>query len=1279
MPLDPEIGLVGRDDIVALLDQFADRRPRQVLPIVVAFGPGGSGKTTLLDHVQRRFAEAPVARVNLDDAGSRSCADLLDVVVTQLRAYTHPQFGRLKLPRYALARAALAATPPADATTDPHRRARDFIIGRLTNLRGMADAVASVADEAPPVRGLGRALQPFLRWLVTLAVLAPARLRWLFGATFGATTGWYEHVAGGRLLGLRGAKIDSVIVGIWQAAGTDEPRDAQKLDRLLVWALQADLRAAYRRHRHRKVNCVLLLDGADLLSDVGYTLYPRGVDAPVPPVTDVLRLLAEVRLEEPDTPLLVVATKQQAAPLPTAAPEPAPRSGERLEDSGTRVARSRYASWRESFERARRGRPEPEAAYLTVPLRRFTLDQTRQFLAEWNSARSSPVESRVLVEEMYEVTHGHPLAVRLATQLVDLRYRRTSVLPSIRAMFGERVPAGEPTADPNETVGDYLLLRFLQRFRASTDGSERGRTQELLARLAAPRRLDVETVAVLANDYRSADDLWDRLAMLSFTERTSDPGTLVLHPLLRDLLVGRLAEQTEPQGGPSYTAVHELLRAYYKDLRRETDYLYHALALGDFHLVATRLHERIRRRDWHCLTELSDVVTAPMSVTSRVGMAQKLRARLQGIRATDAIGKLFRPDVVRLEAVVMASWSLHSSTSPLRRTPDQFERVVAAYVLLGRPGEAALEETLSRYRRLQRAAEENRPAAPAPPLPAYCRGEPEPARPYPKVFPPRDTGRRLVLGGALLLIVGYAGIYAQQAVLHCNPFGPLQVRPIVSGVLDDSRALSKEGDGQCIGVTDRPGAFAHGHELLGDDVEVAELSRLIGEQNAQVIAESRTPGGRPYVTVVVATMLSSADEGPQRDLSAGVNELRGAYLAQREWNRFDTPILQPSTLLRVVLANFGGNSVYAGDTARQIRRLAERDPTMIAVAGMGQTRDSTVEAAGILGTPGSDGPGIPMVGSVPSGTGFVGKPYFLRVAPSNDRQAEVAIDFAASDRRLRGRTPFLVFDKADQYSADLVEKYENHLQAEQRRTDPRLGPPAEMNYEADSNNTAQSLQQRVTEICQRSERPLILYAGRSNEMPTLLDELSRSTCGDQAVVLGGDDLSQLETADFRDLAGREEYVNGRLFFTTFAPTLDGWAKIRGGSANVDPWVRRFFADYESQQRTPGGPSAKAFRSRPNGHIILAYDALRLIMTGVDRLTTTTSDRPVDRGAVFDTLRDTTGLTAYPGVGGWVDFGSPDPAVPHVGADPKGKLVVVQEVVRTAGNNLESRYQFSEGS
>ncbi|MFB9908703.1 hypothetical protein [Allokutzneria oryzae] len=1254
--LEPEIGLVGRDATAALVESLIDRRTRVPLPVVVAFGPGGSGKTMLLDHVERRCRPSvPLARVDLDETGSKSCRDVLDVVFNQLRRYSHPQFGRLRLARYELARAVLSGGPPAD--TDPLRAARELIAGNARALPKVADAVSTVA-EASPAQWLGKLLGPVTRWLVTLAAVLPSWLRWLLaGHRQAAVLRWYEKEAGQHLLGMSpGCKVDAVISQLWHLVDSEERRDRVALDRFLVAAFTADLAAAYRWRRHRKVNCVLLLDGADLLSPVELNLFPPNRPVPPAPPADVVELLAEARLRHPDLPLLVIATKQSTpdvedVPLP---PELAGEYGG--EPSPVDTARALYWGWRRRFERLK----GTGSAYLPVRLRPFSQEETGQFLSEWTQRRAGTVERSSLVAELHEVTHGHPLAVRLAIQVVDRRYARDRVVPPVRSVFAQRMPRSQSDAELTETVGEYLMLRFLQRFRDS-DLSQRTLTRQLLARLAAPRRLDVQTIRLLVPD-RDADEIWTSLSTYSFVTLSPDCGHLEFHPLLRDLLAEELL-RTNGNVDFTHDQVHRVLRDYYGRLGKHADRLYHSLALGDTRAVALYLSPRIAQWHGRWAAELEAIAEAPYRDDVDT---PPLRAGLGWFKG---------PRVRRVEELVRATWRLRSRTGTAVRGGELFHDVLDGYRSLNADDDPSVARQLARYRALVHASQDGKAAKPLRQLPEYCAGTGR--HPYPRVWPPRHAIRKSLAMTTVVLLVLYGAVYVRHALVHCDREGPLAFGTVAGTLLDDSGVLSNV-DGECVGVTSGSGTFLADESTAGDDDrEVAELTRLIQVQNDQVLKQAGGTNGRPYVTIVVATMLSST-ERPKRDLSAGVNELRGAYLAQRDWNRFGTSTLQRGFLIRLLPANFGGDSEHAEYTAAQIRRLAESDPTVIAVSGMGQTRDATVRAAELLGTATDTWAGIPMMGSAPSGNTFSGKPYFFRVAPTNSRQAQVAIQWAVTARPFRGRQPFLVYNPTDRYSRELKEDYQRELEKEQLKPEPELRPGIEKPYEAGKAGTASTLHTRVQEICEENPPdlpgPMIVYSGRANEMPTLLDELSRSSCREEAIVLGGDDLSQLETAGFRDLAGRENYADERLFFTTFGPTKEGWEQR--GNGKLDPEVERFFADHaavEKEQRAHNGP---AFRSGPNGHVMLSYDAVHLLLAATERARTDEHGVP-NRHQVYQALRETTGTLVYSGVTGKVDFGAPDRALGRGGANPRDKLVVVQEVVKQDGH-LVSSYLTSHG-
>ncbi|MFS8101671.1 hypothetical protein LFM09_31545 [Lentzea alba] len=1185
MALEPEIGLVGRDDITALVESLVERRKRHSLPVIVAFGPGGSGKTSLLDHVRRRYRDAPTAKVDLDRAGSRSCKDILDVVAEQLRSYQHADFGRMRLPRYDLARLALHGDPG----DDPHHRARELAAKQMTRLVAVADA-AEVVEMLPPAQGLGKVLRPLLLWLIGLAVVAPRPLRWLLGGPRVASAlRWFENYVGqelkaGQRKGAQRTKFDAALVHMWShhRAG-----DTLEIDRLLVAAFLADITAAYRFRGYRRMNCLLLLDGADLLDGIDSYLPPQR-PRPAARATDFLSLVAERRLKEPHVPLLVIATKQSA--------------------------------------------PVESPGFLPVRLEPFTLATTRQFLAEWNRTRNSTVESEALVEELQEVTHGHPLAVRLAIQLVQFVFARDQVLPSVRAVFDERLPVDETTTFQDATVGDYLLLRFFQRIPGAEEMPEREAAREVFARLAAPRVLDRHVIRALLPSMWSAENMRGLLAQLSFVTQQGD--NFVLHPLLRDLLARKLREV--PEGEPfSHAGVHRLLKERYDSLGQREDALYHALALGEVHLVAHRLRPHVDERSDRWIAELAAIAEAPMPPGEgepeleeeprtwwerlRTGTKRNLHRRYD---------RVVRPETGLLEDAVIATWELRSRSRIIRPTVEMYDRVLRTHQEL-----QGAEERLTAYRTTKRALEHNTPASPPAPLP---RPSTVGRYTYPRRWPGRNGLRRVTIYFVVLLLALYGAAFYVQSSNNCLRYGVFEPQELVQDLAGNRPNLSKMDGVQCIGLSERPGRFAYGDPASqnNDDAEVEELAKLIAEENDRAAKVK----DRSKVTIVVATMLSS-NERVKRDLSAGVNELRGAYLAQRDWNQLDG--LGRNPLVRLVLANFGGESKYAEKVAEEIRKYAERDPSVVAVTGLGQSRGTTLSALGVLG-PSKDHPnGIPMVGSSLSSTSFSQKPYFFRIAPANDRQAQVAARIIERTEALRGRPLHLVRSPGDEYSSDLADEFDEVLK------------PQRHDYDETANEVATQLGNVVREICQQSPNPLILYTGRTAEVGGLLTELSHSNCTDP-VVFGGDDLTQLETTNFTDLEDVKRFADGRLYFTTFA-----WTP---GREPIPQSTQQFFTTYEAAQKRH---ARRAFLSGPNGHILLAYDAVSVVAR----------QTPVgaSREQVFERLHT---LSDFPGASGRLTFARPGVSGTS-GSNPVDKLVVGQ-IVKLDNGILVSRYVTHEG-
>jgi ABC-type branched-subunit amino acid transport system substrate-binding protein len=283
-----------------------------------------------------------------------------------------------------------------------------------------------------------------------------------------------------------------------------------------------------------------------------------------------------------------------------------------------------------------------------------------------------------------------------------------------------------------------------------------------------------------------------------------------------------------------------------------------------------------------------------------------------------------------------------------------------------------------------------------------------------------------------------------------------------------------------------------------------------------------------------------------------------------------------------------------------------------------------------------------MVGSALSSTTYSQKPYFFRIAPANDRQAEVIARVIERTEALRGRPLHLVRSPGDEYSSDFAHQLDQRLTAAPHAYD-------------ETTTVATQLARVVREICTAARNPLILYTGRTAEIGGLLTELSgNSNCTDP-VVFGGDDLTQLETTNFADLEGVKQYADGKLYFTTFAPTP--------GMPEISQTAQQFFRVYETAQNRH---ARRAFLSGPNGHIMLAYDAVSVVARA--------AERGAAREDVDHYLRT---LSDFDGASGRLTFARAGGSVTS-GSDPVDKLIVTQ-IVKLDNGVLTSRHVAREGS
>lgn len=149
---------------------------------------------------------------------------------------------------------------------------------------------------------------------------------------------------------------------------------------------------------------------------------------------------------------------------------------------------------------------------------------------------------------------------------------------------------------------------------------------------------------------------------------------------------------------------------------------------------------------------------------------------------------------------------------------------------------------------------------------------------------------------------------------------------------------------ECVGVTD-------GDASLPADLGLQAVLRKIKEQNDDVLRR-----GEPFVSIgYVVPLPIDATSGL---LTALRHELEGAYLAQWRANHHDEG-LGDTPLIRLLVVNVGDQARYQDTVIPEvIRRVADPADHLVAVAGLGQSLESTKQAIRSLSEA-----GIPMIAS----------------------------------------------------------------------------------------------------------------------------------------------------------------------------------------------------------------------------------------------------------------------------------------------------------------------------
>lgn len=423
------------------------------------------------------------------------------------------------------------------------------------------------------------------------------------------------------------------------------------------------------------------------------------------------------------------------------------------------------------------------------------------------------------------------------------------------------------------------------------------------------------------------------------------------------------------------------------------------------------------------------------------------------------------------------------------------------------------------------------------------------------------------------------------------------------------------------------GAQALWSQAVSMDTNNAEA--LIYQEDQRVIAS-----GNPYITIVVATMLS----GDSGSVGVGRDDLQGAYVAQKEYN--DGALLPNGVKIRLLVASSGSQAAYATTVAREIVQLSKADNTLVGVMGWPYS-SRVADAVNVLGAA-----HIPMISQTASSDSLTGiSPYFFRVAPTNKSQGIADAKYA--EQTLHAHNVALFVDTTDPYSQSLAAAFQqqftsdgNKIAVTEKYT---VGKPDSFN-------------QLLTNA--ESHNPdLIFFSGYASDASVLLSDLPTSGAFANLQVLGGDALYELNGYTTSSRA-----AGVRLHFTTFAYP-DEWKVLCAAGHSFACSSPRFFQDYpayfDPSNTHTGSPYGY---TRADGDAILSYDAMQTILTASQNMLTGTKTS-ITQANLQQGLKQISGANAIQGVSGQISF--------NAQGDPVNKAFVILYVKQGGLITMES--------
>lgn len=422
---------------------------------------------------------------------------------------------------------------------------------------------------------------------------------------------------------------------------------------------------------------------------------------------------------------------------------------------------------------------------------------------------------------------------------------------------------------------------------------------------------------------------------------------------------------------------------------------------------------------------------------------------------------------------------------------------------------------------------------------------------------PRTT---LVLAGAVIVLLVLAQILF--------PVPGLWPYPCDSGLR--ARGAS------CIGVAES-GNF-------GDPGLTAVMSKISAENSAVT---------GPSYGIGYLVPLEPPDA--QTSLSAELrHELEGAALAQVRANR--TAELGGRPKVRLLVGNAGPRNEYWPEVVERFQELSEGESGLRAVAGFGNSLNTTKQAIAALTAQGPGRTPIAAIGARLTADSMALEPPparprvegFFRVAPTNTDEAIAAVEHIRSSGY---RRPLLL---SDRYTQD---DYVTTLGAAFRSA---FGATSEATFNGSQDGLPNAFDGIVRNLCVAPSPDVVYFAGRGDALVQFVEVLASRTCPKTPVpIVTGDDIAGLRerAASPAGVVLRDALRKNVSIVYTGLAHPDQWRE-EGADATYSGSARSHFERFCGE----GLCFSPEFSQDDlqDGAAIMGHDAVVLAVTGIRR-------------------------------------------------------------------------------